>query len=185
MPRAENPAIDQGTASTCAITSQPEQSKRQDKLECSPQLEQPQSSSIPAQIIQPEAKSQLESPQKPPSVANPTERFKQQLKQQPPTKTQSVQGFQQQQRPPDLQKKLPTPSTHHSPQPSKQQRFRVNVNGRFFEGFFSVTLNKRVVLIDGVNVGQAKMVIVLGQAKTVQADGGVSQGGNQVVLTSR
>ena len=39
--------------------------------------------------------------------------------------------------------------------------------------------------IDGKFVGQAKMVVVLGQPLTMQADGEVRQGRNQAVLTSK
>jgi len=176
------------------ITPQPQQPMSQDNSEPSSATEPQSSPPVPAQIMQPEAKPKLELPQMPPAVANPTERFQHQVKQQRPSKTSPSQGQKQQLsdvppesqrlRPPDLLKKQPTSESQTS-QPLKKSRFRVNVNGRLFEGFESVTLNKRIVRVDGVNVGQAKMVIVLGQPLSMQADGGVSQGGNQAVLTSR
>ncbi len=70
------------------------------------------------------------------------------------------------------------------PQPEKPA-FKVKVNDQVFTGRDSVTLTQRVVRVDGKPVGQAKMIIVLGQPRTMQADGGVSQGRNQAVLTSR
>ena len=166
----------------------------QDNSEPSSATEPQSSPPVAAPIMQPEAKPKLELPQMPPAVANPTERFQHQVKQQRPSKTSTSPGQKQQLsdvppesqrlRPPDLLKQQPRAESQTS-QPAKKSRFRVNVNGRLFEGFESVTLNKRIVRVDGVNVGQAKMVIVLGQPLSIQADGGVSQGGNQAVLTSR
>lgn len=75
-------------------------------------------------------------------------------------------------------------TTKAEPQPEKPA-FKVKVNDQIFTGRDSVTLIQRVVRIDGKPVGQAKMIIVLGQPRTMQADGGVSQGRNQAVLTSR
>ena len=76
-----------------------------------------------------------------------------------------------------------TTATQNSHQ--SQPRFTVTVDGRVFSGHNSVTLNKRMVCIDGKFVGQAKMIVVLGEPLSIQADGEVRQGLNQAVLTSR
>jgi hypothetical protein len=81
--------------------------------------------------------------------------------------------------------KQSTTSTPLSESQSEKPAFQVKVNDQIFSGRDSVTLTQRVVRVDGKPVGQAKMVIVLGQPRTMQADGGVSQGRNQAVLTSR
>lgn len=60
--------------------------------------------------------------------------------------------------------------------------FQVKVNDQIFSGYNSVTLNKRVVRIDGKPVAQAKMALVLGQPSSIYADGGVTRGRNQAVL---
>jgi hypothetical protein len=60
--------------------------------------------------------------------------------------------------------------------------FQVKVNDKIFSGYNSVTLNQRVVRIDGKPVAQAKMALVLGQSSSIHADGGITQGRNQTVL---
>jgi hypothetical protein len=70
-------------------------------------------------------------------------------------------------------------------QHSQKQRFSVRVNDQVFFGCNSVNLSKQMVCIDGKPVAQAKMAIVVGQPKTMQADGGVTQGSNQAVLLSK
>ncbi len=69
-----------------------------------------------------------------------------------------------------------------------QQRkpaFKVKVNDQVFSGYDSVTLNNRMLRIDGKAVAQAKMVIVVGQPLSMQADGKVTQKDNSAVLISR
>ena len=97
-----------------------------------------------------------------PPAANPTERFRQQVNSSGQRKHNLFKDLNSSNAPGTSEEAAHTIKTQAS-QPSKQPRFKVNVNGRFFEGFESVTLNKRVVLVDGANVGQAKMVIVLGE----------------------
>ena len=63
--------------------------------------------------------------------------------------------------------------------------FRVKANDQIFSGYNSVTLNNRMLRIDGKAVAQAKMVVVVGQPQSIQADGKVSQKGNSAVLISR
>lgn len=81
--------------------------------------------------------------------------------------------------------KQSTTSTPLSESQSEKPAFQVKVNDQIFSGRDSVTLIQRVVRVDGKPVGQAKMVIVLGQPRIMQTDGGVSQGRNQAVLKSR
>ena len=142
--------------------------------------------------------------QQPSSPANPTDRIKQpeQSKTIPPAAQQQQTISEQASR---LQSASPTPKAETTskrleqkpgqkqsttstplsePQPEKPA-FQVKVNDQVVTGRDSVTLTQRVVRVDGKPVGQAKMVIVLGQPRTMQADGGVSQGRNQAVLTSR
>ena len=107
------------------------------------------------------------------------------LKQQQPTQMPQHPAQKQQRDPPLPGGKHSTSSTPLASPQSEKLCFSVTVNGQVFSGRDSVTLNKRVVRIDGVTVGQAKMVVVLGQPFSMQADGGVSQGRNQAVLTSR
>jgi phage terminase large subunit-like protein len=63
--------------------------------------------------------------------------------------------------------------------------FRVKANDQIFSGYNSVTLNNRMLRIDGKAVAQAKMVVVVGQPQSIQADGKVSHTGNSAVLISR
>ena len=116
--------------------------------------------------------------------ANPTQRVKEHLLQQRPT-TSPPQQSQQQRSPTAPDQKQSTTTAPKAKAKSEKPAFQVKVNNQVFSGYDSVTLNKRVVRVDDVTVGQAKMVIVLGQPRTIQADGGVSQGRNQAVLTSR
>jgi hypothetical protein len=125
-----------------------------------------------------------ESQPQPSPAANPTQRVKEHLKQQQPTKTPKNLQNQQLKQASAGQKK-PETSTPLSEPHSEKPAFRVKVNDQIFTGRDSVTLIQRVVRVDGKPVGQAKMVIVLGQPRTMQADGGVSQARNQAVLTSR
>ncbi len=72
--------------------------------------------------------------------------------------------------------------------PNAQQKkptFQVKVNDQVFSGYDSVTLNNRMLRIDGKAVAQAKMVIVVGQPQSMQADGKVTQKDNSAVLTSK
>ncbi len=137
-----------------------------------------------------------ESPWKPPAVANPMQRPKEHLQQQRPTKAHKNRNQNQQRdnvslggrqlsRNPTSSGGNQTTTAAQDLQQSQKPRFTVTIDGRVFSGFDSVTLNRRMVCIDGKLVGQAKMVVVLGQPRTMQADGGVSQGQNQAVLTSR
>lgn len=68
---------------------------------------------------------------------------------------------------------------------SKQPSFSVKVNERVFLGHNSVTLNKRVLTIDGKPVAQGKLAIVEGKPCTMNADGSVTHGNNQTVLMSK
>ena len=132
-------------------------------------------------VANPLAKSQ---PQASPT-ANSMQRPKEHLNQQRPTKKPKNLGQNQQREQASAGQKQPTASAPKIAPKSGSPRFSVKVNDQVIQGYDSVTLNKRVVRVDGVTVGQAKMVIVLGQPRTIQADGGVSQGRNQAVLTSR
>jgi hypothetical protein len=122
-------------------------------------------------------------PQRSP-VANPLARVKEPLKQQRPSKTSSHQS-QHQRDQSSPQKQQSTTSTPQTSQESKKPRFSVKVNDRVFNGYDSVTLNKRVICVDGKPVAQSKIAVVVGQPKTMQADGGVTQGSEQAVLISR
>lgn len=102
------------------------------------------------------------------------------------------------------QQKISSPSSQHSPTDSRQipvlksgasggkvnaqqkkPAFQVKVNDQVFSGYDSVTLNNRMLRIDGKAVAGAKMVVVVGQPQSMQADGKVTQKDNQAVLTSR
>jgi hypothetical protein len=102
------------------------------------------------------------------------------------------------------QKTSISPSSQHSPTDSRQlpvlksgaaaskpnaqhkkPTFQVKVNDQVFSGYDSVTLNNRMLRIDGLAVAQAKMVIVVGQPQSMQADGKVTQKDNSAVLTSK
>jgi hypothetical protein len=80
------------------------------------------------------------------------------------------------------QEQISNPVTKTDPQ---KQRFSVKVNGQVFIGCHSVNLSKRMLSIDGKPVAQTKMAVVVGQPKTMAADGGVTQGEKQAVLLSR
>ncbi len=67
----------------------------------------------------------------------------------------------------------------------QSSRFTVQVNGQVFIGQNSVTLNRRVLCIDGKPVAQSKLAVVVGQPKTMQADGCVTNGGERSVLMSK
>ncbi len=140
----------------------------------------------------------LSDPQKtPPAVANPMQRPKEHLQQQRPSKALPHRGQKQQpddnvppegkqlSRDPKSLLGSQTTGAAQNSQQSQKPRFTVTIDGRVFSGFDSVTLNRRMVCIDGKLVGQAKMVVVFGQPRTMQADGEVRQGRNQAVLTSK
>jgi hypothetical protein len=160
---------------------------------------------VPNPTQRPSALHKPDSQQQPSSSANPTARIK-----KPGLSKTAPPAGQQEQRTTSEQATLPqsasptpkaettskrleqkpgqkqsTTSTPKSEPHSEKPAFKVKVNDQIFTGRDSVTLTQRVVRIDGKPVGQAKMVIVLGQPRTMQADGGVSQGRNQAVLTSR
>ncbi len=67
----------------------------------------------------------------------------------------------------------------------QSSRFSVQVNGQVFIGQNSVTLTRRVLCIDSKPVAQSKLVVVIGQPKTMQADGSVTSCGNRSVLISK
>ena len=67
----------------------------------------------------------------------------------------------------------------------QQSRFSVQVNGQVFIGQNSVTLTRRVLCIDGKPVAQSKLAVVIGQPKTMQADGSVTNGKDRSVLMSK
>lgn len=180
--RLESPAI-KVFERKALDSSQPEQTA--DKDNPAPQAKESQPS-LPGKTLtqQQAAQPKAESQQQPVSTKNPMQRVKEHLLQQRPTTTPPHQS-QLQRSPTAPGKKQPTTSAPLSEPQSAPPRFSVKVNDQIFKGYDSVTLNKRVVRVDGVTVGQAKMVIVLGQPLSMQADGGVSQGRNQAVLTSR
>lgn len=67
----------------------------------------------------------------------------------------------------------------------KKSRFSVQVNGQVFIGFHSVTLNRRMLCVDGKPVAQGKLAVVLGQPLLMSADGSVTKGSNQAVLVGK
>lgn len=67
----------------------------------------------------------------------------------------------------------------------QSSRFTVQVNGQVFIGQSSVTLNRRLLCIDSKPVAQSKLVVVIGQPKTMQADGSVTKGNDRSVLMSK
>lgn len=69
--------------------------------------------------------------------------------------------------------------------PQQQSRFTVQVNGQVFIGQSSVTLTRRVLSVDGKPVAQSKLAVVIGQPKTMQADGTVTSSGERSVLISK
>jgi hypothetical protein len=82
---------------------------------------------------------------------------------------------------------LPTALAINTATPLQEQksRFSVQVNGQVFIGFDSVTLNRRMLYVDGKTVAQAKLAVVLGQPIKMSADGSVTKGNNQAVLISK
>jgi hypothetical protein len=72
-----------------------------------------------------------------------------------------------------------------TPLQNQKSRFSVQVNGQVFIGFDSVTLNKRMLCVDGKPVAQSKLAVVLGQPIKMSADGSVTKGNNQAVLISK
>jgi DNA mismatch repair ATPase MutL len=201
--RLESPAIKVFERKT-KDSSQPEETTSKDNPS-QPRATEPQPlPSVPNPTQRPSALHKPDS-QQPSSSANPTARIKQSglFKTTPPASQQqqrvtSEQTFVPQSASPTPKaettnkrpekkpgQKQPATSTPLSEPQSEKPAFKVKVNDQIFTGRDSVTLTQRVVRIDGKPVGQAKMVIVLGQPRTMQADGGVSQGRNQAVLTSR
>lgn len=77
---------------------------------------------------------------------------------------------------------LPTAQTASA---SGQANFTVQVNAQVFVGHNSVTLNRRVLCIDGKPVAQSKLAVVIGQPDTMQADGSVTKGNDRSVLMSK
>jgi hypothetical protein len=76
-------------------------------------------------------------------------------------------------------------STAQTLQAHKQPTFNVKLNERVFVGRDSVTLNKRVLCVDGKPVAQGKLAVVVGKPCTMSADGSVTHGKNQIVLMSK
>jgi hypothetical protein len=72
-----------------------------------------------------------------------------------------------------------------TPLQNQKSRFSVQVNGQVFIGFHSVTLNRRMLYVDGKTVAQAKLAVVLGQPQKMSADGSVTKGSNQAVLIGK
>jgi hypothetical protein len=76
-------------------------------------------------------------------------------------------------------------STAQTLQAHKQPTFNVKLNERVFVGRDSVTLNKRVLCVDGKPVAQGKLAVVVGKPCAMSADGSVTHGKNQTVLMSK
>lgn len=182
--RLESPAI-KVFERKAKDSSLPEPTRTSDNPSPSLATESKPEPTVPTLPQQQATQPKPESPQQPVPTKNPTQRVKEQILQQRPTKTPPHPGQKQQPHKPDPSQKQLNPSTPLTSPQSQKPRFTVKVNDQVFSGFDSVTLHKRVVRVDGKPVGQAKMVIVLGQPLSMQADGGVSQGRNQAVLTSR
>jgi hypothetical protein len=178
--RLESPAIK--VFERKAKDTQTEETKTLDNLESSPANQPP--GGVQTQIQQQVAQPKPESLQERSPVANPMQRVKETLKHQRPSKTSDHQ-LQHQRDQTAFGKKQPATSTPQTSQSSREPSFSVKVNDRVFNGYDSVTLNKRVLCVDGKPVAQSKMAVVIGQPKTMQADGGVTQGSNQAVLISR
>lgn len=186
-------------------SSQPEETTSKDNPSPSPATEPKQEPPAPNPTQRPAALHKPDSQQQPSSSVNPTDRIKQPglSKTTPPAgqkqqRTISEQTLRPQSALPISKaettskrpeqkpgQKQPATSTPLSEPYSEKPAFKVKVNDQIFTGRDSVTLTQRVVRIDGKPVGQAKMVIVLGQPRIMQADGEVSQARNQAVLTSR
>lgn len=180
--RLESPAIK--VFERKAKDTQAEQTKTLDNLKPSlATLSQPPSSAQ-TYTHQQQAQPKPESLQERSPVANPMQRVIEPIKQQRPSKT-SLSLSQQQREQSAFEKKQLSPSKTSSEPQQQKSVFQVKVNDRVFNGYDSVTLNRRVVCVDGKPVAQTKMAIVVGQPKTMQADGGVTQGNNQAVLLSK
>ena len=165
-----------------AKNTQAEETKTLDNLESSPANQPP--GAFQTQTQQQVAQPKIESQSQPLPVANPMQRVKQALKQQRPSKASSPKSDQQHNKP-AAQKKQSSPATTSSEPQHQKPVFQVKVNDRVFNGYESVTLNRRIVCVDGKAIAQTKMAIVVGQPKTMQADGGVTQANNQAVLLSK
>lgn len=186
--RLESPAIK--VFEKKVKNTQTQEPKTLDNLELSPANQPPGAGQTQTQqqVAQPKPESLQERclrrfAERPSPVANPMQRVIEPLKQQRPSKASPPKSDQQHDQP-AAQKKQSSPATTSS-EPQQQPAFQVKVNDRVFNGYSSVTLNKRVVCVDGKPIAQTKMVIVVGQPKTMQADGGVTQGNNQAVLLSK
>ncbi len=59
-----------------------------------------------------------------------------------------------------------------TPRQEQKSRFSVQVNGQVFIGFHSVTLNRRMLYVDGKTVAQGKLAVVLGQPIKMSAAAG-------------
>ncbi|MBW4641223.1 MAG: hypothetical protein KME05_24010 [Gloeocapsa sp. UFS-A4-WI-NPMV-4B04] len=177
--RLESPAIK--VFEKKAKDTQTQEPKTLDNLELSPANQPP--GAIQTQTQQQVAQPKIESQSQPLPVANPMQRVKETLKQQRPSKA-SPKSNQQRDQISVGKKQLSPATTSSEPQPQKPV-FQVKVNDRVFNGYESVTLNRRIVCVDGKAIAQTKMAIVVGQPKTMQADGGVTQGNNQAVLLSK
>ena len=66
-----------------------------------------------------------------------------------------------------------------------QPNFVVQVDRRQFSGMTSVTLKTGMLFIDGKQVTQTKLAIVVGEAPQISADGKVQKSGNRTILSSR
>jgi hypothetical protein len=177
--RLESPAIK--VFEKKAKNTQAEEPKTLENLESSPANQPPGAGQTQTQ--QQVAQPKLESQSQPLPVANPMQQVKETLKQQP-SKT-SPHKSQQQRDKPAVGKKQFSPEMTNSSAPQQKPVFQVKVNDRVFNDYDSVTLNRRIVCVDGKAIAQTKMAIVIGQPKTMQADGGVTQGNNQAVLLSK
>ncbi|MBW4638568.1 MAG: hypothetical protein KME05_10085 [Gloeocapsa sp. UFS-A4-WI-NPMV-4B04] len=178
--RLESPAIK--VFEKKAKNTQAEEPKTLDNLESSPTNQPPGAGQTQTQqqVAQPKPESlQERSP-----VVNPMQLVKEPLKQQRPSKASPPKSHQQHDQTADRKKQLSPLKTSTEPQQQKPV-FQVKVNDRVFNGYDSVTLNRRIVCVDGKAIAQTKMAIVIGQPKTMQADGGVTQGNNQAVLLSK
>lgn len=178
--RLESPAIK--VFEKKAKDTQTAEIKTLENLESSPANQAPGAVQVQAQ--QEATQPKLESQFQPLPVANPMQRVKEALKQQQPSKTSFHKSQQQRDKLASGKKQL-SPEMTNSSAPQQKPVFQVKVNDRVFNGYDSVTLNRRIVCVDGKAIAQTKMAIVVGQPKTMQADGGVTQGNNQAVLLSK
>ena len=164
--------------------SPPEQTTLKNSQEPATEL-QPSSPGVTQSQQAATAQPLVENQKTPPAVTNSMQRPKEHLHQQRPTKVPLKQGQNQQRDNGQSVGQQPTTTTVSQNSHQSQPRFTVTVDGRVFSGFDSVTLNRRMVCIDGKFVGQAKMIVVLGEPLSIQADGEVRKGHKQAVLTSR